>query len=256
MQIINLFRMDETNAGDWHSPPCRYFPELGEVCAEVTAKTLPKERSIIVMGGGGLISPKQGFQRIRRFLGKHYCVGWGLGENWHDEKNLGYFPPSEITFPDYLNEFEMLGIRDASDKFRQVPCASCMHPAFDESYVIERRIGYYLHKRIPLALQGNVAASNDGAGIEDKIRFLGSSEVVVTNSYHGVYWAMLLNRPVICIPFGSKFYGFGETIIFQKPWEIQLDPLPEFPSYEGYLTRCRAANQLFYQDFLKNISRL
>ena len=35
-----------------------------------------------------------------------------------------------------------------------------------------------------------------------------SGETVITNSFHGTYWALLLKRKVVCIPFSSKFYGF------------------------------------------------
>ncbi len=256
MKIFNLFRMDPTNAGDWQSPPFRYFPELGDACIEVNSSTTPKERSIIVMGGGGLISPKPAFQKLQRFLGKHHCVGWGLGENWYDAKNLGYFPPQPQTFPDYLDRFDLLGIRDATEKHRQVPCASCMHPAFDETHTVKRHIGFYLHKRIPLASAGHDICSNDGASLEDKLKFIGESEVIVTNSYHGAYWAMLLNRRVLCVPFGSKFYGFGEPLDFRAPWDLRLDDLGELPLHPGYLERCREANHNFHTAFLDSIRGL
>lgn len=253
MKIYNLFRMDPTNAGDWHSPPMRYFPELGDTCIEVNSNTAPAERSIIVMGGGGLISPKPAFQKLRRFLGKHVCIGWGLGENWHDEKNLGYFPPQAQTLPDYLDRFDLLGIRDLTGKYRHVPCASCMHPAFDERHDIRRHVGFYLHKRIPLATAGHDVCSNDGDTLEDKVRFIGQSEVIVTNSYHGAYWAMLLNRRVVCVPFGSKFYGFGEPLDFREPWNLMLDDLEGLPLHPGYLQRCREANLGFHAEALKRI---
>lgn len=253
MKIINVFRMDPTNAGDWHSPPMRYFPELGGECLDVISKVLPKERSIIVFGGGGLISPKPAFQRLRRFLKKHVCVGWGLGENWYDAKNLGYFPPQPQTFPDYLDEFDLIGIRDRSEKYRQVPCASCLHPAFDQGYAVKRSIGFYLHKRIPLATAGHDICSNDGATIEDKLKFIAESEVIVTNSYHGAYWAMLLNRRVLCVPFGSKFHGFGENLVFREPWNLRLDDVAELPLYPGYLECCRERNRGIHADFLKLI---
>lgn len=253
MKIFNVFRMDPTNAGDWHSPPCRYFPDLGDACIEVNSNDMPKQRSIIIMGGGGLISPKPAFQKLRRFFHKHHCVGWGLGENWHDQKNLGYFPPQPQTFPDYLNQFDQLGLRDVSSHYAHVPCASCLHPGFDESHAIKRQIGFYLHKRIPLATAGHDVCSNDGASLEDKLKFLGESEVIVTNSYHGAYWAMLLNRRVLCVPFGSKFFGFGEPLVFREPWALRLDDLSDLELHPGYLQKCRDLNQKFYEDFLQQV---
>lgn len=245
MKIYNCFRRDDTNAGDWHSPPFRYFPELGDLTLESTSDELPKERSIIICGGGGLISPKKGFQKLRRFFGKHICIGWGLGENWIDLKSLGYLQPAPQTFPDFLSEFDLLGIRDAQPDYPQVPCASCMHEAFDQSYEIRRSIGVYEHKRIPLATYGHESASNNGESMEDKIRFIGESETIITNSYHGAYWAMLLNRRVICAPFGSKFFGFGENLEFRPPWNLRPSETENLVSYPGYLEKCRKANTDF-----------
>lgn len=254
MKIINMFRMDRTNAGDWFSPPFRYFPDLGDITVEINSTEQPKERCAVIMGGGGLISPKAGFQRLRRFHKKHLCIGWGLGENWHDEKGLGYCPPIPQTFPDYLKDFDLLGIRDRTDNHRHVPCASCMHPAFEESYRVKRRIGIYVHKRIPLATEGHPLCSNDGADIAEKIRFLGESEIVVTNSYHGLYWALLLNRRVIAVPFGSKFFGFGLPIEFRAPWDLRLDQTGGLASPPGYLEYCRTANREFHLAVMNHIN--
>lgn len=242
MKIYNCFRRDATNAGDWHSPPFRYFPELGDLTLDSANDEMPKERSIIICGGGGLISPKKGFQKLRRFFGKHICIGWGLGENWIDRKTLGYQEPVEQTFPDYLADFDLLGLRDAQPHYQQVPCASCLHGAFDKDYEIRRPFGIYAHKRIPLATYGHETSSNNGESIEEKVRFIGESETIVTNSYHGAYWAMLLNRRVICAPFGTKFFGFGEPLDFRKPWDLRLSETEGLPSHPGYLEKCRQAN--------------
>ena len=45
------------------------------------------------------------------------------------------------------------------------------------------------------------------------IEFIGSGDVVVTNSYHGAYWATLLGKVVVAFPWASKFYGLKDYLI-------------------------------------------
>lgn len=40
------------------------------------------------------------------------------------------------------------------------------------------------------------------------IRFIASGRVVLSNSYHGVYWGLLLGKKVLCVPFSNKFYNY------------------------------------------------
>lgn len=251
MNIYNCFRIDQTNVGDWHSPPFRYFKELGDLQIESVSDDMPKEKAIVVIGGGGLISPKKGFMKIKRFLKNHICIGWGLGENWIDKKDHGYCSYQKSTFPKWLSGFSALGLRDHESNFFYVPCASCMHQVFDDyaSCSIKRTVGFYLHKRIPLATYGNEFITNDGSDIEEKIRFLGESEVVVTNSYHGVYWAMLLNKKIICVPFGTKFFNFKEKLYFTSPWNLKLNEelFQSLPSYGGFLKQARRQNLEFWK---------
>ena len=56
---------------------------------------------------------------------------------------------------------------------------------------------------------------------------------------------MLLNRRVICVPFGSKFYGFGEPLELRPPWKLDLDNIENLTLYPGYLARCRDQNLRF-----------
>lgn len=41
--------------------------------------------------------------------------------------------------------------------------------------------------------------TNSAMNLETAVSFLGSSEVVLTTSYHGLYWATLLGRKVIVL---------------------------------------------------------
>ena len=46
---------------------------------------------------------------------------------------------------------------------------------------------------------------------QEIIEFIQSSECIVTNSYHGMYWSLLLNKKVGIIPNSSKFFDFIHT---------------------------------------------
>ena len=94
---------------------------------------------------------------------------------------------------------------------------------------------------------------NTGQNIEQIIEFLGSAETVVTNSYHGVYWATLLKRKVICVPWGSKFNMFKHPPVManERNW---FEKIGQSDIYEDALTECRQANMSFFEDVLKLIN--
>lgn len=181
---------------------------------------------------------------------------WGAGHNSRDTNEDSY----TVNYPAYLNQFHLVGVRDWDTDYRWVPCASCMHPAFDKEYEIKNEIVWFEHKKkmidgkwidtIPAPRMVNV-----GQNMEQVIEFLGSGETVVTNSYHGVYWATLLNRKVVCIPWGSKFGMFKHppTMATQSNWQ---DKVGLAVSYKSALNECRNANQEFYNDVLNLIEEM
>jgi hypothetical protein len=245
--ICNVFRADRGNSGDWYSPPFRYFDFLGGEWIDIYGKDVPPRGSLVVIGGGGLISPQKGFKKIRWLLKHRTCVIWGAGENWVIDVKAGYLPQADIPLPSYLKRARLLGLRDYTGIYNHVPCASCMHEAFNRDYEIERRIGFYCHKRIDLPANGHEMTTNDGNDLEEKLAFLGGCEYVVTNSYHGAYWAALLGRRVACIPFGSKFYRLNAPVVFTKPDNLSDQAIlgRDYPSTDGYLEFCRRKNREF-----------
>lgn len=257
MKIYNVFRRDETNVGDWFSPAFRYFPFLGERTIDLASDEVPDSPSVLIFGGGGLISPEKAFQKIHRFFDAgHHCISWGLGENWTINKELGYLPQAPLNYPDWLDKFHLLGMRDFCNPGAHVPCASCLHPAFDKEYEVTREVGVYQHKRIHIPSKGYDTITNDGAEMDAKIAFLGSCETVISNSYHGVYWAKLLGKKVVSVPFASKFYGIDTSIRHCPPWDIDLDALEPVDTEKMFLNECRQKNNAFakkVQSFLQSV---
>jgi hypothetical protein len=144
LKFTNIFRTDETNIGDWYSSPARYFDLPGN------SKDIWKldhgyepEYENVIYGGGGLIGQMRpmGHTITNQKNGNYKVFGWGLGEHIYvsmDEQTQS-IPPIDISYPFYIRKFDLLGIRDwypgiytAVPSARWVPCASCMHEAFDK----------------------------------------------------------------------------------------------------------------------------
>jgi len=70
---------------------------------------------------------------------------------------------------------------------------------------------------------------------------------VVTNSYHGAYWATLLGRRVVAIPNMSKMYRFKHAPVIGRAQDWRkLAALAV--AYPEALAECRAANLAFFAD--------
>lgn len=305
MNIIEFYRMDANNPGDWYCNPARYFfPTDNTIKVDVdnVRKTQWNQRDTLIVGGGGLIGNpnfetlmeritvhpddqllddileiklknvskenkpyiqkwKEQVQRltvdirqsIDRTIGPR--ILWGAGLNSKDASVDSY----ESEYPTYLNRFHLVGVRDWDTDYRWVPCASCMHPAFDKEYEIKNEFVWFEHKKRLIDnkwfdIKPAPRMLNTGQNIEQIIEFLGSAETVVTNSYHGVYWATLLKRKVICLPWGSKFNMFKHPPVManEKNW---TEKLGSGDIYDDALSECRQANMEFSYDVMNLINQ-
>ena len=190
--------------------------------------------------------------RLDRKIGPR--ILWGAGFNDRLTEDV-----YDIVWPDYMGRFDLIGIRDYGADFRWVPCASCMHSAFDKKYEITNEIVWFEHKKRLLDNKTfdklpSPRMLNTGQNLQQILEFLGSAETVITNSYHGVYWATLLGRKVVCIPWGSKFHSFKHppTMATDKNWQ---DMIAKAVSYHDALDECRTVNKDFYQDAVKVIDK-
>lgn len=175
---------------------------------------------------------------------------WGVGHNVRDQHtNFGY--------PKWLKRFDLVGCRDYQQtKYKWVPCASCMHPAFDKTYTIKNDVIWFEHKKQLIKANefGDMPSPrfiNSGTNFEQTIELLGSANVILTNSYHGAYWGTLLNKKVIIVnPWSSKFYMFKHQ---PDIWHNKKDaPLEEkiknAQTFPDALVECRSANKRFWNE--------
>ena len=179
-------------------------------------------------------------------------IVWGAGHN----KNLTKLP-KVLEWPSYLSGFDLVGLRDVSNPYEYVPCASCKHSAFDKKYEIKNDIIFFEHKKqlIKSTDFGKVSIPrfiNTGDNMEQTIELLGSSNVILTNSYHGAYWGCLLGKKVIIVePWSSKFFLLdpAPAIIPKINLLENLDEVIEnakIPS--NYLEQCRNLNDKYFSQ--------
>jgi len=255
MEIVNIYRKNTSNTGDKFSTPTKYFDFLKNVrtldITELPPDQFSKEieDKIIIFGGGGFLEQDyfKDYMKVLLEAKTKLLVGWGIGHNVHGACDMLYDSHK------YSEKFDLLGVRDSTSYFRWVPCVSCMHPIFDKTFEIKNKIVIYEHKNFPLKnLELDFPKMKNGDSFEDIINFLGSAELVITNSYHGAYWATLLQRRVIVMqPFSSKFFGFRHPLIVANNFDVK--DVDNIPTYHNALKEAREANLKFSEKVYTKI---
>jgi hypothetical protein len=169
---------------------------------------------------------------------------WGAGQNSSAE---------EFEYPEEMKQFDRVGIRDFGQYYEWAPCASCMHPAFNKTYSIRNPVIWFEHKK--QLIKDKVFGSesiprfvNSGANIEQTIELLGSAEVVLTNSYHGAYWATLLKRKVIVVgAWSSKFKHLKHQPAFVDTAQDWKDAIDNAVIHNDALDECQSATREFWE---------
>lgn len=203
---LNIFRNDKDNVGDANCSPTFYFDIPNTKIIDIYDKNIfdmVNKSNNIIFGGGGLLAFEEKIKQILKIRNKKF-ITWGLGHNKHDINKIKKSKIFEI--------FKLNGIRDFGLDIDYVPCPSCMHNSFNVKREIKYPIVVYEHKHVKIDINKFPKRNNSGNDIESVLDFLGSAETIITNSYHGAYWSILLKRKVLMIPFSSKFYGFKYKI--------------------------------------------
>lgn len=251
--IISWLTLNKDNIAEQICRATSYFPEFFPQVTELSNAV--EDRTIfsqgpVIFGASGLLNNNAAYMLIDALKYKqHPFIAWGIGANHHEEH--------DPVYPEWLKQFDLVGLRDKTDQYSEVPCPTCLHPAFDiyRPAKTTHRVVFYSHLSHPLA---NVPANaphrtncGTAADVENVIKFLAQGRTVVTNSYHGMYWACLLNRQVMVInPWSSKFYAFKESVSLFHNDYIDLE-IPR-QNHKTYLEKCRQLNR----DFAVKVSHL
>lgn len=207
MKIANIHFRDTENVGDRMSSPMRYFPELfinNEVYYCDIRKPWPMNCDMYIFGGGAL---GNSLKRIAYNIVKPIKVAWGVGMTNKNTELPGMASGS----------IDLYGSRDWQQPGTEyAPCPSCMSDTFDKFISplnIKRAVVCFWNADSNIDrpnIEGFPTLTNNVTFYE-AIDFIASGETVLTNSYHGAYWAQLLERHVtICNPYSSKFYNFAD----------------------------------------------
>lgn len=221
------------NMGDVQSCPLNHFKFN---CDTIEIDLISETKKInpnhpIIIGGGGLLQEGKSRDILCNIINSHKSkiIIWGVGLNTNGKKN-------NDNIPDIFQKADLVGIRDAGFDYENIPCVSCMHPAFDIEYEIENEIVCFQGNKLTIEGMPIMNCVNDSS-MNEIIRFLGTAKTVVTSSYHGAYWGALLKREVIVIPnaHSSKFYHFPVPVVIadQNNW---MD-------YVGKINMCNMLNQ-------------
>lgn len=255
--VINVHRYDEGNAGDFYCAPHHYYEPLKGKVLDIfqyqSKSDLLRQQWVdqiiqrsLVIGGGGLLNLPAFHKQMRLFeslkaRGKKTVV-WGAGHNAPNTKKIYRYNVDP-------ENFGLFGTRDHSMTNEWVPCVSCKHEIFDQKGAVDKEFGIILHKKNlnrPGVLEKvkNMPHLTNQDQFEDIVNFIKSCETVVTDSYHGMYWSILLGKKVISVPTTSKFYDFKYKTPIASIDNFQ-DKLTEGVAYEGVLEECRSINDRF-----------
>ncbi len=252
-RVVNIYRYKTTNIGDRYSSPSLYFDWLRDAdTTDIWTENIGKSindirKKVLILGGGGLIA-NHDFEKSVAWLSNAPFVKkviWGAGHNTHGTDRI-----EKVSR--YINKFDLVGIRDIGTKYTWVPCVSCMHKLFDIEYATKHEIVVYEHRSFPLDINIYPKHNNRSDNLEEVLAFLGSGETIITNSYHGAYWATLLRRKVILIdPFSSKFSRMNYSPIISTSHEYKKY-LKDTRIYPNALEECRKINI----DFAESVKRM
>ena len=248
--IYELHRKVKNNVGDYYCNPSRYF-DIDCTSSELMHNADPIKDTHLIVGGGGLIHKKFS-KHIQMLIEKHPTTTtlWAVGHNFssrHVAKEKG-----DVYYPSWLEDINLVGIRDWIDGYKHyyLPCVSCMHPAFQKSYDEVREVVYFTHayKSKFTNPQTLPYIKNNVMDFDQVIAFLASAKTVVTDSYHGAYWAQLLGKNVQVASWSVKFDHMKYQPYFINSINDEFVPIKN--NIDGFLEESIDYNKKFYQKFL------
>lgn len=243
--------IDPANSGDFNCNPYTFFKDFSNYpCMMHDWRSISWNEisggDFIIIGGGGMFDGSDEMQTVINALVElsDNVISWGVGTNSH----LGFTPAVPIN----KKRFKICTVRDYSEKStRYIPDVTCMLSELDADYTIKRDIGIIEHHDFPI--QGfEYDKISNRYELANIIRFIGESKVIITNTWHSAYWAMLMNKKVILYrPFSNKFYTFKH-----QPLVYSGDLINDIRSsevHDDYLEECRRLNIAFFDEIIELI---
>jgi len=258
--VINIHRHDHSNVGDYYCAPHLYFDELNDKFLDISDIRSKKTKKVnnwiskvsnnsLIIGGGGLLNLNHFEKQMKLFesltsKGKKIVL-WGLGHNAIDYKTFDLQKNYNID----VSKFGLVGTRDFSMQNEWVPCVSCLHTIFDREFLETQEIGILFGKKSTknknlLKKLNSYPVSSNMTNLEEMVSFIGKTNTLVTDSYHAMYWAILLGKKVLAVPTTSKFFDFKYQPVIST-FESFEEDIKKPRSYSGVLEECREVNLKF-----------
>jgi hypothetical protein len=241
MTNLTLYNFSSTkNTGDRYCSPHLYIPWLANVPVLMPNKWKPGTPAIF--GGGGMLHP--GWDHILHAAARDKTakiVFWGIGLNYHNA--------TEQTYPKaFKDSTALIGMREHGNPWQWVPCVSCLAPEFDVAAdeAPRHRLVVFQHKDRKFSDHSVPTMTNDNSHeLHDVLRLIASGRTLVTNSFHGAYWGILLQREVVlCEPFSNRFKALGPLkVCTRKDWRKAASGTPQ--QYRVNLHLARTLNRNF-----------
>lgn len=248
-EIVFIHKLKTKNTGDQEICPYDYFKDyfdqyIVQKFDNDDLKYLSFKKAIFILGGGGLINQNDNWNNWTNKLieNKNKVIGWGLGFNQH------YDRPVKAQMK--LSEFSLLGIRDYNVKQPYLPCVSCLRINNTVSKIV-RKIGCIIHyenTKNPF----DFPTIYNNQSFEEIINFIKETEVIITNTYHAMYWSTLMNKKVILYnPFSNKFDNFKyKPVIYSGNLKSDIN---KAVVYSQSLEECQSENRVFFEKVKKII---
>ncbi len=190
------------NLGDRVCSPHLYFDWLKDCPVKDPSEWTPGPS---IFGGGGILHP--GFDHIlaAAIRSGEKTATWGIGLNYHGVKAQLY--------PKFLDESSILvGMRERLNPWNFVPCPSCMADEFNIAKMRYPDFDEVIYQHRDWKIEGEVPRLNNSCqSLWVALNHIASGKTVITNSFHGAYWAKLLGRNVkIHDPFSNRFLAIDD----------------------------------------------
>lgn len=253
------------NVGDWISSPYYYFRDyfFQYTCilhSQWAVLWHEIERDdIVIFGGGGILDNSDELNRILNQLIEKCdnVIIWGAGTHRYNENSI--FGRQPVSVKINYDRAAIVGVRDFEHPsgLPYLPCVSCMNPAFctlQRQVPITRTVG-----AIKSALEESFDIKSlpswvtNAEPIGTIVKYILSSQIIITSSYHGAFWSMLMGKKVI-LPatrleidkyryFRHPVGIFGDAYFDEAKLVTIADSLPEIPDF---LKESRRLTQEFF----------
>lgn len=252
-----IYRIDPTNSGDMVTCPLQfyfeYFRQYRIMCHDVRCVDYNKIDSddVVIIGGGGLFNYSEQLNRnINRVLNcGAKVVAWAVGFNEHVEYGATYC--TRIHF----EQFAELAVRDFQNKenITYMPDVTCKLPELKKNYSIRRKYGIAQHKDYPIVGFDFEKITNN-APVKEILRFIGETEIVLSNSYHMLLWAMYMGKKTVCIdPFSSRFFSYKDKPSYYNSISDKFDECVQQAQVYHDLDEAIRQNDIFFEKIKRII---